>query len=317
MHIDSKTKIFGIIGYPLGHSFSPAMHNAAMQAIGYNGVYLPFAVKSVLNLKHTLNQLNISGLSVTIPYKIRIRRIVDKITPLALEIGSVNTIVKNKSGLFEGHNTDGLGAIEAIEESGFNLQSKRILIVGSGGSARAIAFSALQKNPQQIAILARNAKASTQLIRTLKLKKKKTEYELLFYSEEISTRRTKKIVKAQGKAKKRTNSKRISRSLLESPEQVEKFDLIINTTPIGMKNYLAGSPLEKDYLFKHQTLFDIVYNPHNTDLLKIAKTKQLNTIYGYKMLLYQGTKQFEMFTGEKAPIEVMDQALKKELKKNS
>ena len=316
MNIDAKTQKFGIIGYPLGHTYSPAMHNAAFDAMGINAVYLVFQTKNLLQLKHSLKQLQVQGLSVTIPYKVRIRNLVDKIDPLALQIGSVNTVVQNKEGLFEGYNTDGLGAVHAIEESGFDLRKKKVLIIGSGGSARAIAFAILKKNPERIGFLARNKKVALQLARTLRIEKQAVQYELIHYPGGATARRIQR--KAAKKAASTPRKKRfnmIEQSVLETTGQLADYDLVINTTPLGMAGYSTESPLAKEFLHKHQVLFDIVYNPSLTPLLKAAKAKKLEIIYGYKMLLYQGALQFKLFTGEDAPIEVMQRVLKKELQK--
>ncbi|MDH5720028.1 MAG: shikimate dehydrogenase [Spirochaetia bacterium] len=301
MHnIDSNTKIYGIIGYPLGHTFSPAMHNAAFKAEKINAVYLAFAVKNLINLKTSLKKLKIQGLSITIPHKIKINRILDKISPLAVQIGSVNTIYWNKEGLLEGHNTDGIGAIEAIKETRFNINKKNILIIGTGGSARAIAMSLLYENPQKIGILSRNINNSEKLIKNLKLVKKETIFENFLYKDSkdaIGVRRKKTV-------------------LLENKNQLKDYDLIINTTPIGMKGFEFEnkSPISGDFLFSNQIVFDIVYNPQETPLIKICKKKKIKVIYGYKMLLYQAAHQFKLFTGKQAPLKIMEKSLKEQLK---
>ena len=311
--IDAHTRKFGIIGYPLGHTFSPAMHNAAFAARGVNAVYLAFPMRNLLNLKHSLRQLGIDGLSITIPYKVRMSKLVDKIDPLALQIGSINTLIRNKADIFEGYNTDGRGAVKAIEQSGFKIQGKKILLIGSGGSARAIAFALLEKKPAQIGFLARNRRAVSGLVRNLRLIKKPPAFELLFYPEAQSARQRKRAAKVRT----RRVIRRVERSVLVDPEQVKGYDLIIQTTPMGMKGHASqrSLPLTKEFLFKHQAIFDIVYNPQMTPFLKLGKNKKLDLITGEKMLLYQGALQFELFTGVDAPIKVMEEALKRELKR--
>ncbi len=302
MKIDVNTKLFGIIGYPLGHSFSPAMHNAAFEKLKMNAVYLAFPMKSILNLKYSMKQLGIRGLSVTIPYKIKIRRSVDQIDPLALQIGSINTLTIDPSGVTEGYNTDGPGAVESIEKSGFKIEGKKILILGSGGSARAIAFSLLQKKPALLGVASRNVHSARSIVRGIKVQRKHPEIEILFMPD--------------GK-RKGARIKHKYENALEEPGQLEKYDLIVQTTPMGMKGHDAArlSPLQKEFLFSHQTLFDIVYNPEVTPLVKLAKNKKIEVIPGYKMLLYQGVRQFEIFTGKKAPVQAMEAALLRELGK--
>lgn len=302
MQINGATQVYGIIGNPVSHSFSPSMHNAAFEAAGINAVYVPFHVKNLLQLKHSLRQLNIRGLSVTIPHKIHIRRMLDGIDPLALQIGSVNTVLFTKQGLLQGYNTDGPGAIRAIIESGFNLKGSNILVIGSGGSARAILYSLIREKPAAIGILSRNVNASLQLARNIRLVKKPPVTELIYF---------------EGILKKK--SWRIPQKFapveLISPGQIENYDLIIQTTPMGMRGHdEKSSPLPPGYIHKGQTVFDIVYTPKKTALLNHAAAVKAATIEGYKMLLYQGILQFELFTGTEAPVEVMQKALKKELK---
>lgn len=305
--INAKTEIYGIIGYPISHTFSPAMHNAAFEAHDINAVYLVFPVKNLYQIKHSLRQLNIRGLSVTIPHKVHIRRILDVIDPLALQIGSVNTIFWNKSGLLEGHNTDSTGAILAIKEAGFNLENKKVLVIGTGGSARAITFALSREKIQSLGILGRNSRKLTLLAKNLRLLKNAPPLELLEFPNE--RKKPKSIIKPW----------RWSRKVLTSPADTEPYDLIIQTTPLGMKGHPEEnqSPLGKEFVFQHQTLFDIVYNPKETPFLKIGKMKKAERIYGYKMLLYQGVRQFFLFTGINPDVSVMEKALLKAMNEST
>lgn len=302
--IDAKTRLYGIIGNPLGHTFSPAMHNAAFEAACINAVYLAFPVKNLIQLKHSLKQLNVRGLSVTIPYKTKVRRIVTQIDPLALQIGSINTIIWGNGDFLEGHNTDGPGAVRAIIEEGFDLKGKNVLIIGSGGSARGIAMSLLGQNVAGIGVLARNSRAALNLVRNLRMVKKGPAFEIIL-SKPPRHKQNLPLPKSK-----------YGKELLTSVGQLEKYDLIINTTPVGMSGHSEekNTPIEKEFLLKNHTVFDIVYNPENTGLLKMARQKKLDIIKGYKMLLYQGALQFELFTGESAPVEVMQKALLAQLK---
>lgn len=312
MNINAQTQKFGIIGNPLGHTFSPAMHNAAFEATGFNGVYLAFPVKNLIRLKHSIRQLDIKGLSVTIPYKIRVRKILDNQDPLALQIGSVNTLLWDKRGLLTGHNTDGLGALRAIADSGYELKDKKVLILGSGGSARAIAFSLLKENPAGISIATRNPRTGRNLIRSLAVIKKRPTLELL-----LTDSRPPK--KKRGPRKGVPHIHRYEVKLLKTDTNISDYDLIINTTPMGMSGHPAEnlSFLQADDIHSHQVCFDIVYNPIMTPLLKMARKKKASIITGEKMLLYQGALQFEMFTGLTAPVEIMDKVLRRELRNAS
>lgn len=312
MKIDARTELFGIIGHPLGHTFSPAMHNAAFDARKINAVYLAFPIKNLIQLKYSMKQWNIRGLSVTIPYKIPIRRILDRIDPLALQIGSVNTILWGKTGLLEGYNTDGPGAIMALKKSGIPLAGKRILVLGSGGSARSIAFALTKENPDEIGIMARNPMMAMQLGRNLTLHKDNPKVTLLF-TESRNAMRTSLADFMPQSGRKWTSLR------YEDPEMLAGYDLIINTTPVGMRGSPSQgqSPLTATEVRKHQTVFDIVYNPALTPLLKIAKKKRCPIVLGHKMLLYQGVLQFELFTGRPAPVQEMEKALIAEIKKVS
>ena len=300
MQINSKTSLFGVIGYPLGHSFSPEIHNVAFHETGYNGVYLAFPMRYLAGLKYSMKHLGITGLSVTIPHKIRIRRILDKIEPDALRIGSVNTVKRNEAGLLEGYNTDGMGALKAIQQFGLNLAGKKVLIIGTGGSARAICFSLLKEGVAEMALLSRSKKKALSLARSLAVNKHRIKISLFLFPQN----KLKKVKRASRKV-----------SILKEPEQIQEFDLIIQTTPVGMTGHLENlSPLEEKFLHKEQILFDIVYNPQETPLIKMGRKKKLEVIYGYKMLLHQAAEQFRIFTQLDPPEESMEKALLKALK---
>lgn len=312
MKIDATTQIYGIIGNPLGHTFSPAMHNAGYEARKINAVYLAFPVKNLIQLKYSMRQWNIRGLSVTIPYKISIRRLLDRIDPLALQIGSVNTILWGKTGLLEGYNTDGPGAMMALRKSQVELAGKKILIIGSGGSARSIAFALAQEKPAEIGIMARNPMMAMQLARNLTLNRENPKVTLLFTEGKQSLQNS--LVDFMPQSGRKWTSVRYN-----DAGMLEGYDIIINTTPMGMKGSVSvqQSPLKAAELSKHQTVFDIVYNPAQTPLIKAAKAKRCEIVLGYKMLLYQGVLQFELFTGKPAPVAAMEKALIAEIKKVS
>jgi shikimate 5-dehydrogenase len=312
MNIDAETRLYGIIGNPLSHTFSPAMHNAAFAARGINAVYLAFPVHNLTHLKYSMRQFNIQGLSVTIPYKISIRRLLDRIEPLALQIGSVNTIRWGSEGLLEGYNTDGPGAILALKTEKVSLKGKKVLVLGSGGSARSIGFALAQEKPAQIGILARNEVMAMQLARNLILNGETSNVVVYTQAKNQPGQKSSAGLKTQ-KARNGKNQ------LLLHTEELRAYDLIINTTPMGMKGSesAALSPLSAHELHRHQTVFDIVYNPTYTPLLKTAKKRGCGIVLGYKMLLYQGALQFELFTGQKAPIQEMEKALLKQMKKVS
>ncbi|GAB4428088.1 MAG: shikimate dehydrogenase [Turneriella sp.] len=308
MKIDALTRLYGIIGNPLSHTFSPAMHNAGFAARGINAVYLAFPLQNLTHLKYSMRQWSIQGLSVTIPYKISIRRLLDRIDPLALQIGSVNTLRWGKDDALEGYNTDGPGAIMALKKEKIALKGKKVLVIGSGGSARSIGFALAQEKPAQIGIMARNALMAMQLARNLRLNGETSN--VTVHTRDASQQ----PLKSRAKLKPQGNT-----TWPTDPDVLATYNLIINTTPMGMKgSESAGlSPLALHELHRHQTVFDIVYNPAQTPLLKHAKKRGCGIVLGYKMLLYQGVLQFELFTGKEAPVREMEQALLAQIRKVS
>lgn len=252
MKIDSQTKLCCIIGNPVEHSLSPAMHNTAYKELGLNFAYLALKVDDVKNAIAGIRSLGIRGTSVTVPHKISVMQYLDDIDETAKKIGAVNTIVNNNGKLI-GYNTDYLGAIKALEEK-TSLKGKNVILIGSGGAARAIAFG-LQQKQAQITILNRNYDKT---------------------------------------------------KLLDA-------DILIHATPIGMSPNIGKSLIPNEYLNTALLVFDIVYNPKETKLIQDAKKIGCTIVYGYKMLLYQAVAQFQLFTGEKAPISIMEKELLKNL----
>ncbi|MCG6151776.1 shikimate dehydrogenase family protein [Leptospira bandrabouensis] len=267
------TELFGILGYPLGHTLSPWIHNTLFQLSGYDGVYLVFENKrwNEIGLRPLL-ELGVRGVSVTIPFKEWAYSQANIVCKASQTMGSSNTLLFREG--IEAVNTDGTGAVRSILEANPDLldpnQEKQILVLGSGGSAKGIIFSiaeSLQKKAKlgkiqrKVKILARNEFATKEILNSL------GNPEWLGVT---------------------TNEK--------SLEEAENYDLVIHTTPVGMKGFGGKPILNSDFFTKKHTLFDIVYNPLETDLVKQAKKKKAEIIPGYHMLLYQGIRQFELFT---------------------
>ncbi|MDF3821787.1 shikimate dehydrogenase [Leptospira sp. 96542] len=291
-----RTKIFGIIGYPLGHTLSPWIHNTLFSLAKFDGVYLVFEKPNWYEVGLSpLQELGIQGLSVTIPYKEWAYTQSQTQCQASIQMKASNTLLFGSS--IHAENTDGSGALKSIQLADADLinpfEKKSILILGSGGSAKGIAF-ALSEHLQNKA----NGKPILRNISILARNRMATESMLISLG-------NKSYIKS------------ISES--ECMEQNENFDLIIHTTPVGMKT-VGGKPLlDKNFFTKKQTLFDIVYNPLETELVKLAKKKKTNIIPGYKMLLHQGIRQFELFTGLEAKnkwIEKIESILYRELKKH-
>ena len=284
MVIKGSTKVVGLIGEPVEHSFSPPMHNEAFKTLGLDYVYVPFNV-STNNLKSAIeggNSLNIQGLNVTIPHKINVINYLKELDPIAELIGAVNTIdFKN----LKGYNTDGIGCIRAIEEV-TKIKDKNIVVAGAGGAARAIVFYLAKYGAEEVNILNRNLKKAENLANDL------------LASNLISN----------------VNSSDIS----EISKFISDADILIDTTPIGMHPNVSDEPIVKAAdIHEELVVNDIVYNPNETVLLKEAIKANAKVVYGIKMLLYQGAESFKIWTGREAPIDVMEAKLKETLNLNT
>ncbi|XRP97115.1 shikimate dehydrogenase [Methanocaldococcus sp. 16A] len=277
--IDAKTKVIGLIGHPVEHSFSPIIHNAAFKDKGLNYVYVAFDVLPE-NLKYVIDgakALGIVGFNVTIPHKIEIMKYLDEIDKDAQLLGAVNTI-KIEDGKAIGYNTDGIGARMALEEEVGKVKDKNIVIFGAGGAARAVAFELAKDN--NIIIANRTVEKAENLAKEIakKLNKKFGE-EVKFSGLDVD---------------------------------LKDIDIIINATPIGMYPNVDVEPIVKaDKLREDMVVMDLIYNPLETVLLKEAKKVNAKTINGLGMLIYQGAVAFKIWTGVEPNVEVMKESLKK------
>lgn len=272
MQIKGDTKVYGIFGKPVEHSFSPLIQNKAFEQAELNSVYVAFEPKSLKEAVKSVKNLNLQGLSVTIPFKIDVMNYLDEIDPLAENIGAVNTIL-NKDGRLIGFNTDGYGALRALEETE-SLDGKKVVMIGFGGAARAIAFTLLNTQAKEIVIWGFEEPAALSLVKELNAQQK------------------------------------VPVSFVKiDQETVLDYDILINTSPIGMWPKEDAMPLSEKQILKGKTVFDIVYRPKKTKLLQKAEEKGSKLVFGYKMLLYQGVKQFEIWTQKKAPVDAMQKVL--------
>ena len=273
MIINGNTKIVGLIGHPVEHTFSPQMHNAAFEKLKMNYIYTAFDVKPE-NLNKVIENaeaLDIKGFNVTIPHKVNVIQYLNDMDETAKQIGAVNTVdFKN----LKGYNTDGLGAVKAIEEI-TKVKNKNILIAGAGGASRAIAFYLKKNNVSEITILNRNIRKAQNL------------------ADELEA---------------------TSDSITKINQHIKNADILINTTPIGMYPNINDTPITTaENMHEELVVFDAVYNPNKTQLLSEAIKAGAKPVYGIKMLLYQGAESFRIWTGKKAPVETMEKTLKKTL----
>ncbi len=259
------------------------MHNAAFQASGLNYVYLAFNVTDLEGCMAGVRALKgFQGLSVTIPHKIAVMKYLDEVTPLAKNVGCVNTVV-NRDGVLLGDITDGRGTLRAFDRAAVSLENKAVLFAGTGGAARAVAFAMADSGlPRDILVLGRTPSRVAALVKDLRL---------------IS-----RVPVNEGDLGTAT------------PEQARSYDVIINATPLGMYGHSEGeSGIPAEWLRPGQIVFDMVYRPRETKLLRDAAMAGCKIIPGFEMLLYQAAFQFELWTGQGAPETAMRHALCKAL----
>jgi 3-dehydroquinate dehydratase / shikimate dehydrogenase len=266
---DGRTRVYGVIGDPVGHSLSPAMQNAGFAARRMNAVYLPFLVRDLNDFLGSIEPLGIRGFSVTLPHKERILSRLDGCDPLAARIGAVNTVVVRGGGKLYGYNTDYVGVLRSLERR-MPLRGSRVLIVGAGGAARAVAF-ALAQAGAAVCVCARRQERAKSLARAV-----------------------------GGEAVARSRVRR------------EFFDAIVNATPVGMHPGTGRSPLEASEL-NCRLVFDTIYRPRLTRLLQLAARRGIETVSGVEMFVAQGTAQWEIWTGERAPVQAMRSAVEQAL----
>lgn len=279
--ITGQSRVFGILGHPVSHSISPLLHNRAFERADFPGVYVPFDVdRTGPFLKTAILHLGLSGLSVTIPHKVWAARAADVRDPLVELTGAANTLLireKHRVRQLEARNTDGPGAIRALKSSLPDLHGKTILVAGYGGSARAIVGQLLlTEKPEQIAICGRNKAKIRSFIR---------------FFEKKNTRR-------HGSG---LSFKKGTLTVLDEAEAGgSAFDVIINTTPLGMKGFDLALPVPEEVIRTGTVVMDIVYVPEWTPLLEAARAKKARIVPGYLMLLYQALLQYELFTDQEA-----------------
>ena len=275
MKISGKTKMCIIIGDPVEHSLSPAMHNAAYKALGIDDQFVFTAahvkVEDIEHVVTAVRVMGIRGLTCTIPHKMEVLPYLDTIDPIAKKIGAVNTVV-NENGVLTGYNTDWLGTItplqQALSARNQNLDGKKVALIGAGGAARAMAYGVVTGGAT-ISIFNRTLENATEL------------------ANEVG-----------GEAHS-----------IDQLELVRCADIVINSTPMGMGEQIDNTPVPKKYISKNQIVFDAVYAPRETRLLREAAEQGAQCVYGWEMLLHQGTAQFELYTGHKAPVDVMKSVL--------
>ncbi len=289
VEVDGASQVVGVIGWPIQHSLSPPMHNAAFRALGLNWVYVAFAVPpdNVGTAIEGMRALDIRGLNVTIPHKAAVVSHLDEISATSRQLGVVNTIV-NADGHLRGDSTDGAGFIRALAEAGEGVTDNCVVLIGAGGSGRAVALAAAQEQPEELVIVDRTPQRAVELA---------------------------KLVRAAG------GLEAVRAIAPDSPEVarvVSSADVIIDATPVGMYPHTDVAPvISPEWLRPCQLVCDLTYNPRDTVLLQAAREAGARILDGTGMLVHQGAIAFEQWTGQQAPIEVMRLALLEALERAS
>lgn len=289
--ISGRTKICGIFGCPVEHTFSPALHNAAFAATGLDYAYVPFEVapRSLAAAVEAIRALGLAGVNVTVPHKEAVLPLLDGLTDEAASIGAVNTII-NREGYLYGDNTDGKGYLKALREAGFAPAGRTVLFLGAGGSARAVAVQLALAGAGKLVFANRTEARAADLARFV-AEKTGIRVELVTWPE-------------------RAGDKLPAQVLADA-------DLVVQTTSLGMSPKVYETvPLPFASFRPGQVASDLVYNPVETLFLKKARLAGAVTVSGLGMLLHQGALAFELWTGVSAPLAVMREVLKKELFKS-
>jgi len=273
----------GVIGDPIEHSLSPAIQNAAFNHLKLDFVFLAFRVKppELEDVVRGMRGLGIHGLNVTMPHKKAVTAFLDELDPTAKFLCAVNTIL-NDNGRLRGFNTDGVGASKALQENGITLSGKKVLLLGAGGAAKAIAFQ-LAQEADELVLLNRTPEKATEL------------------AESLNQALGKEVMGAK-----------LSSKILQN--NLQTSDVLVNATSVGMYPNSNQSPVAREWLKPDLTVMDIVYNPVETKLARDAKAAGARVVSGVEMLVHQGAASFEIWTGCKAPVEGMRKAALSQLK---
>ncbi|MFZ2356474.1 MAG: shikimate dehydrogenase [Candidatus Omnitrophota bacterium] len=274
----NKIKIYGVLGYPVKHSLSPFMHNAAFRALNLDAEYKLFEKKpeELEDFFGFFNKENIWGVNVTVPYKEKVLPFLNSLSQEVKLIGAVNTIKRVMDDKLEGYNTDGDGFIKHLRQDLlFEPKNKKVAILGAGGASKAISVYLSIARVKSITIFDIDKLKAEILVNSLKEHFRKTDF-------------------------------RLSTSV--NGLNIKTSDLLVNATPIGMKDTEACL-VNKELLHEGMLVYDLIYNPKETKLLKLAKDRGAQVSNGLGMLLYQGARSFELWTQKTAPIEIMRQAL--------
>lgn len=281
LSLNGETRVAGVIGWPVRHSLSPPMHNAAFAALGLNWVYVPFAVDPgrIAGAMEAVRALDLAGLNVTIPHKLAVVPHLDEISEDARILGAVNTIV-NREGRLLGHNTDGPGFLRSLRELGEDVAGREVALIGAGGSARAVALAVCRAGATRLSIVNRTVEKAQAVVAMLQ------------------------------EALPEVPAEAVALEGAEAADMVRAAQVIIDSTAVGMYPHHEAEPvIPARWLHSGQTVCDLTYNPRLTVLLRAALAVGARTLDGTGMLVHQGALAFEYWTGQPAPVEAMRTAL--------
>lgn len=267
--ISGKTKLTGLFGYPVDHSMSPAMHNAAFEHLGLDLCYIAFPVRPEMlgEAVKAIRALDLQGVNVTVPHKEKVILFLDKVDEEALFIGAVNTIL-NSGGVLKGYNTDGRGFMESLKEADISAEGKNVLIIGAGGASRAISYYLSEKASR-------------------------------LYLFDIDNNKVKRLADDLSRIRKNISFK-------DNLKDLNAVDIVVNATPLGLKES-DPYPVDIALISPDMVVCDLIYK--QTPLLAAASQKGCKTLDGLGMLLHQGALAFEIWTGTKPPVDVMRNAI--------
>lgn len=278
--ITGHTQLTGLLGSPVAHSISPMMHNEAFAQLGLDYAYLVFDVneEELETAIEGLRAMKVKGFNLTMPNKNRMCRLCDKLSPVAQITGAVNTVV-NENGIFVGHTTDGIGYMESVKEAGLNIIGEKITVLGAGGAATSIIAQAAFDGVAEISIFNQKSKSYERMEGIISKLTEQTNCKLNLFTYD-------------------------SQDILR--KELAESILLVNTTPVGMAPNIEDSLITDTTMFHpNLTVSDIIYNPEETKLLRLAKETGCKTFNGLHMLLYQGAAAFKLWTGQEMPVEII------------
>lgn len=279
LEVTGATRIVAVFGHPVHHSMSPVMQNAALRELALDFVYVPCNVHpdNLESAIQGIRALDLAGANITIPHKERVIGFLDWVSEEARLIGSVNTIL-NDGGVLKGFSTDGEGFLRSLKVAGGSASGSRSVILGAGGSARAIAY-ALATHGSRVSIVNRTTSRAVDLAKTLNKA----------FEEELLTP--------------------ISLESEDAREAVMNADLLVNCTSVGMYPGIDEQPIPTSWLHNDLFVYDQIYNPLETSLIRSARALGLRAVNGVGMLVFQGASSFKIWTGKNPPTDVMEKAV--------